>query len=179
MVNVLGVFKSVDNVNSALRALEMSGYTKDDISVVASKDSVGSEDLEFNNSVIDGAKDVAVKGGVVGGLLGLLVGVGALTIPGIGLLFITGPIASALGITGVAGSTISGALTGSIVGGIGGALKELGVEDELAVTYEEDIKEGSIVVGIEAVDDNVENVTNILQKNGATHVTDLKVKDNS
>lgn len=177
MSNVLGVFKNVADVNSALKTLESNGYDKDDISVLASKNSVNTEEIDFDNNVVEGAKDVAVKGGLIGGLVGLLVGVGALTIPGIGLLFITGPIASALGVTGVAGTTLSGALTGSLVGGLAGALKELGADDEMAVSYEQDIKAGNIVVGVEADDEDTDNVVNILQVNGATRVTRLNAHD--
>ncbi len=176
MRNVLGIFKDVQSVNVALASLEMRGYGKEDISVVATREALGSQELKIENNMLKGVTDTAVTGGLIGGFIGLLVGVGALTIPGLGLLFVTGPVAAALGITGVAGATVSGALTGSMVGGIAGALKELGVEESLAVEYEKDVKGGNIILGIETEDEDVHDVIKILTTSGASRVSELQSK---
>lgn len=173
--NVLGTFKNVEQVNAVLNTLELKGYEEDDISIVASKDNVVTENVKFENNVIEGIKDSAKTGGVIGGVLGLLVGVGALSIPGIGLLFVTGPVAAALGITGLAGATLSGALTGAAVGGIAGALKEIGVDEGLAVKYEEDIKSGALFVGVLAKENDAINIRNVFENNGASHISDLVI----
>ncbi|MFZ5425052.1 MAG: low temperature-induced protein [Patescibacteria group bacterium] len=176
--NVLGMFKSVDEVNAVLKTLEVNGYTKDAISVVTSKDALNSDKVKFENNVVEGVKDSAKTGGVIGGILGLLVGVGALTIPGIGLLFVSGPIAAALGITGVAGATASGAIAGSLVGGIAGALKEIGVDEQLAVKYEEDLKQGYLIVGVTARDGDTQRIKDVFSSNGAMHISDLAIEVN-
>ena len=176
MRNVLGIFKDVRSANVALASLEMRGYDKEDISVVATREALGSQELKLENNMLKGVTDTAVTGGLIGGLLGLLVGVGALTIPGLGLLFVTGPVAAALGITGVAGATVSGALTGSMVGGIAGALKELGVEENLAIEYEKDVKGGNIILGVETEDEDVHDVIKILTTSGASRVSELQNK---
>lgn len=173
--NVLGTFENVEQVNAVLSTLKNKNYGEDDISVVASKDNVVTENVKFENNVIEGVKDTAKTGGVIGGILGLLVGVGALSIPGIGLLFVTGPIAAALGITGLAGATLSGALTGAAVGGIAGALKEIGVDEGLAVKYEEDLKRGAIFLGVLAHEEDAHNIRSIFENNGATHISDLVI----
>lgn len=174
MRNVLGIFRDVESTNLALASLEARGYTKDDISVVATKEALGSEDLHFENNMLKGVTDKAMAGGLIGGFLGLLIGVGALTIPGLGLLFITGPVATALGITGVAGATVSGALTGSMVGGVAGALMELGVEDKLALEYEQEVKGGHIILGVESEDEDAPDVIKILTTSGASRITELQ-----
>jgi hypothetical protein len=176
MKNVLGIFKNIESTNVALASLEMRGYSKDDISVVATKEALGSQELQFENNMLKGVTDTAMAGGLLGGFLGLLIGVGALTIPGLGLLFVTGPIATALGITGVAGAAVSGALTGSMVGGIAGALKELGVDESLALEYEQDVKGGNIILGVETEDEDVSDVMKILTTSGATRVSELQNK---
>lgn len=132
--------------------------------------------MKFENNVLEGVKDTAKTGGIIGGILGLLVGLGVLSIPGIGLLFITGPIATALGVTGLAGATASGALTGSLVGGIAGALKEIGVDESLAVKYEEDIKNGSLFVGVKAKEGETAKIKDIFRNNGADHISDLQLQ---
>ena len=91
-------------------------------------------------------------------------------------MFVTGPVATALGITGVAGTTVSGALTGSMVGGIAGALKELGVEESLAIEYEKDVKGGNIILGVETEDEDVHDVIKILTTSGASRVSELQNK---
>lgn len=176
MKNVLGIFRNVQSANVALASLEMRGYSKSDISVIATKEALGSQELKFENNMLRGVADTAMTGGLIGGFLGLLIGVGALTIPGLGLLFVTGPIATALGITGVAGATVSGALTGSMVGGIAGAFKELGVEESLALEYEQDVKGGSIILGVETEDDDAHDVIKILTTSGASRVSELQGK---
>ena len=77
MRNVLGIFKDAQSVNVALASLEMRGFDKEDISVVATREALGSQELKLENNMLKGVTDTAVTGGLIGGFLGLLVGVGA------------------------------------------------------------------------------------------------------
>jgi hypothetical protein len=81
-------------------------------------------------------------GAVVGGLTGILVGLVALAIPGIGLVISAGPIVA--GLTGV----IAGAVTGGIVG----ALVKSGVPEDEAPYYAEGIRRGGTLVSVETSD---------------------------
>src|SRR6185295_19443066 len=81
-------------------------------------------------------------GGALGGTLGLLVGIGALAIPGLGPLIAAGPILAAL----------SGAAAGAAVGGITGALIGMGIPELEAKQYEGKIRGGNILLSIH-VDD--------------------------
>jgi hypothetical protein len=81
-------------------------------------------------------------GAAVGGLTGILVGLAALTIPGIGLAIAAGPI--------VAGLT--GALAGAVTGGVVGALVKSGVPEDEAPYYAEGIRRGGTLVSIETSD---------------------------
>jgi hypothetical protein len=65
-------------------------------------------------------------GGVIGGTLGVLVGLGALAIPGLGPLIAIGPISAGLAGLGV----------GGLVGGFVGALVGMGVTESDAQLYE-------------------------------------------
>jgi hypothetical protein len=84
-------------------------------------------------------------GAVVGALGGLMVGLGVLTIPGVG------PVVSA----GWLLATLAGSATGAVLGGAAGtligALQEQGIDDPDAQVYAESLKRGGslIVVHVE------------------------------
>ena len=67
----------------------------------------------------EGVTAGATTGGVAGGALGLLAGIGALAIPGVGPFIAAGPIMAAL----------SGAALGATTGGIVGGLIGLGIPE--------------------------------------------------
>ena len=81
-----------------------------------------------------------VGGGVVGGVIGLLAGVGALAIPGLGPIIAGGALAS----------TLAGAGIGAVAGGLIGALIGMGIPEEDARYYETGLREGGILVTVDA-----------------------------
>ena len=72
---------------------------------------------------------------MLGGTLGLLAGIGALAIPGLGPFIAAGPLMAAL----------SGAAAGAAVGGITGALIGMGIPEIEAKQYEGKISGGNIL----------------------------------
>lgn len=96
----------------------------------------------------------------MGGLGGLLVGVLALPIPGIGPVIAAGPIAAAL----------TGAGIGAAVGGIIGALTGMGVPEDDARTYEEGVKRGGTLVTVTAEDTQADSAAEIMRSHGAVNV---------
>jgi len=99
-------------------------------------------------------------GAVVGGLTGLLIGLGALVIPGVGPILAAGPIASALGGTAV------GAAAGAITGGLVGALTGLGVPEEEAGMYAEAVRRGGGLVTTTVHDDMIDKAVEIMHRHG-------------
>lgn len=80
---VFGVFTARENAESAINELEDSGYNPKDISIVMQN----KEDAEVihNNtgaSVADSTVSGAATGAAIGGIAGLLVGIGAIALPG-------------------------------------------------------------------------------------------------
>lgn len=173
----LGLFDTTAQANSAYDKLTERGYTSEDISVITRED-FNRGDLNIDNDMKEGVVSGATTGGTLGGILGLLAGVGALTIPGLGALFITGPLVAALGLTGVLASTASGALTGAIAGGLISALKELGVDEATAKNIEDGVKEGKILVGVASHDESDEDdeIEDILEECGADDVVTMELK---
>ncbi len=169
MANVIaGLFDSVTDANNFLADIESRGYTADEVSIITQEDAV-----QIENDATEGVADAAATGGVIGGVLGLLAGVGALTLPGIGALFVSGPIATALGLSGIVGTTATGAVTGALAGGIIGALKELGVDEATAQMYQERIEEGAVMIAVNAKNDG-NDIEQLMDENNAEHViTDM------
>jgi hypothetical protein len=104
------------------------------------QDEQGSRDFahEKNTKAPEGTTAGATVGGVIGGGLGLLAGIGALAIPGLGPLIAAGPIMGALAGLGVGGA----------VGGLIGALVGMGIPEYEAKRYEGHIKEGGILLSV-------------------------------
>jgi hypothetical protein len=123
--------------------LKASGFSGNDISVLF-PDTSTSRDFahEQNTKAPEGAAAGAGTGGVLGGAVGWLVGIGALSIPGLGPFIAAGPIMAAL----------SGAAVGASVGGVTGALVGLGVPEFEAKRYEGKIKSGNILIAVHTED---------------------------
>ena len=156
MKTILGIFKTCETAEQAINAFRNLGISDGDISYLAlDKDTkvVTTEHVNGAGDTASGAATGAVTGGVVGAIAGLVVANGVL--PGLGTLFVAGPIAAALGLTGVAATTAAATITGAAAGGVIGALANFGVDEKEARVYEERIKGGDIAVSatIDSVDE--------------------------
>src|SRR6186713_2030533 len=157
--SVVGIVDDQAQAESLVGALQSAGFTTNDISVLL-PDKRGTKDFahEHNTKAPEGAVAGVAGGGIVGGTLGLLAGVGALAIPGLGPFIAAGPLMAAL----------SGAAAGAAVGGVTGALIGLGIPEYEAKKYEGKIRGGNILVAVH-VDDNAERdrATEIMRRGGA------------
>ena len=137
---VVGVFDGPNHAEQALNELKDAGFTPEQVSVVA-RDTRETRDMaERTGMGGEGAGTGAFLGGITGGVLGWLVGIGALAIPGIGPVVAAGALATTLG----------GAALGAVAGGLIGALTSLGVPEEDARGYEEHVRQGSILLTVDA-----------------------------
>ena len=99
---VFGIYTTRESVERAADALVKSGFQSSDISVLL-PENLGSKAIgtEKNTKAPEGAATGAGSGAVLGGTLGLLAGIGALAIPGVGPLIAAGPIMAALAGMGI------------------------------------------------------------------------------
>jgi hypothetical protein len=179
MKTIIGVFDNRAAAEQAIGGLREHGIADADISYVGGAGADGEIDTTTvhtgdGESVAEGAGAGAVTGGVIGAIAGLVVANGIL--PGLGTLFVAGPIATALGLTGAAATTAAGALTGAAAGGLIGAITNLGASEEDAKVYEERVRSGGVLVAAEIGDHGENEVREVYTRNGADQIN-VYIKD--
>lgn len=120
------------------------------------------------------AEEGAIKGATTGAILGTIAGlvVANGVLPGLGTLFVAGPLLiETFGLTVAAATTLGGAVTGAIAGGLIGGLAKLGVPNEDAYMYQGSLERGSALV-ITRTESPV--AKSILLKNGAIEVKEYR-----
>lgn len=115
-----------------------------DLSYVYVNNKGSLEDGSISNKVGEAALTGAATGAVLGGIVGLVIANGVL--PGFGTLFVAGPLAAALGLTGVAATTAAAAATGATALGLVGALTHVGIAEQDVKLYEDHVRRGEILV---------------------------------
>lgn len=173
---MIALFTEKDDAEGTIKELEKNGYSPKNVSLIMKDDKKASQMAkETGAGVGEGAASGAATGAAVGGITGLLIGLGAITIPGIGAVLIGGPLAAALGLTGAAATTATGAMTGAVAGGLIGALMGLGLTRNEAEHYERRIEEGAILLAIPAYSGQENEVESILSRYNATDIRSLDV----
>ncbi len=162
--SVIGIVETQIQAERIVEQLQQGGIASGDISVLF-PDKRGSKDFahEHNTKAPEGAVAGIGAGGVVGGTLGLLAGIGALAIPGVGPLIAAGPLMA----------TLSGVAAGAAVGGIAGGLIGLGVPEYEAKSYEGKIRSGNILIAVHT--ENGETGKRTKQIFGANDAHDIAV----
>jgi len=159
---VVGLFDDRDDAHSAVQDLMAAGYGRERISLVATDPSGTYERYVVTadgNLAGEGAATGFTSGAVVGGLLGMLIGSGAILFPPAGIL-VAGPIAGLL----------AGAAAGAATGGVLGGLIGLGIPQDHADTYAEGIRRGGTLISISVDESEVARVRDLLDRDGAVNV---------
>lgn len=164
---ITALYDRTEDAHSALRDLQKMDIPHNDISLIAN-DATGeySRSNGRNTSTESDAAEGAVAGATFGGIGGLVVGLAALAIPGIGPVLAAGPLASALIAAGI------GAGVGAVTGGIVGALTEMGVNEETAGYYAEGIRRGGTLLTVHVPENMSKQVMDVLNRHNAIDVED-------
>jgi tetrahydromethanopterin S-methyltransferase subunit C len=160
---VFGIYPSSLSAESAVDRIVAAGFSNSDVSVLMA-DTASTKDFahEKSTKAPEGAATGVTAGGVVGGTLGLLAGIGALAIPGVGPLIAAGPIMGALAGLGVGGA----------VGGLVGALVGLGIPEYEAKRYEGRVKDGGVLLSVHCdTSDEISRAKQLLKETGADDIS--------
>jgi len=158
-----GIYATREMAENAVDQFLAAGFRNEDISVLL-QDNTGTKDFahEKATKAPEGTAAGVVTGGIIGGTLGLLAGIGALAIPGIGPFIAAGPIMGAL----------AGVGSGGVVGGIVGALIGMGIPEFEAKRYEGRVKSGGILFSVHCDNsDWVHKAKDLLKRTGAEDVS--------
>jgi hypothetical protein len=160
---VFGIYHNRDQAERSVDRLLAGGFSNDDISVLL-PDNQTTKDFahEKNTKAPEGTTTGVAAGGAVGGTLGLLAGIGALAIPGVGPFIAAGPIMGALAGLGVGGA----------VGGLIGALVGMGIPEYEAKRYDGRIKEGGVLLSVHCdTSDEIARAKDLLKHTGAQDIS--------
>ncbi len=155
---VIDAFDNVRSAREAVGEIRRLGIPAERISLLANQQAAGTHNSEAVTDAEIGADVVADAGigAALGSIGGLLLGLAAFAIPGIGPVVAAGPLFT----------TLSGAGLGAVAGGVVGALNEAGVPEEEAHRYKDDVRGGSVLVVVQTDDAAAERVREILDRHG-------------
>ena len=178
MRTVAHLYDSYEHAQTVVNELESAGFTHENVSLVANQGATSTYNSTATTGTLTGDMapaampgDVPVTtaqpeaagagagtgasiGTIIGGGAGLLAGIGALAIPGVG------PVVAA----GWLIATLTGAGAGAAAGGLLGSLTGAGVSEEHAHVYAEGVRRGSTLVTVRAEDGRVAEAEAIMAR---------------
>lgn len=160
---VFGIYATPEAAEAAVDHLVAGGFPHAAISaLLPDNETTRVFAHEKNTKAPEGTTAGAATGGILGGTLGLLVGLGALALPGVGPLIACGPLLSAL----------AGVAVGGTLGGLVGALVGMGIPEYEAKLYEGAVKDGGTLLSVQCeTSEQVRNATSALEATGARDIS--------
>jgi len=165
-ISVFGLFHDEATLARAVDALKAAGFRETDISaLLPDRASTQAFAHEKHTKAPEGAAAGATAGVIGGGTVGLLLGLGAIAIPGLGAFLAAGPIVAALAGAGAGGAV--GTLTGALIG--------MGIPEYEAKRYESFLHDGGALVSVHADDEDwARKARSLLDGFGGTDISDKR-----
>ncbi len=157
--SVVAVYPDNAMAERAVRKLHEAGFARDDLSIVGRDFQMTEKPVGFV-SLGENAK----TGAWFGGLFGLCVGAAFLILPGLGPIVVAGPLTAVL----LAG--LEGAVAGTALGSLAGALVGLGVPNDRALEYETQVKGGKFLVVVRGAPEVAARAHSLLVSEATEHV---------
>ena len=165
MQTMTRLYDSHDAAVTVVNKLEAAGISHGDISIVSNNAEGRLIDGHTLNDQDDatatGAGTGASIGTVLGGGAGLLAGIGALAIPGVGPIVAAGWLVAAL----------TGAGVGAAAGGLLGSLTGAGVSEEDSHVYAEGVRRGGTLVTVRADEAQAAQIRSMLDDTTPVDIT--------
>lgn len=158
---VTATFKTRAAVEEVLTRLEALGVSDEQISLIVTDETRGSSfNIVEDDKTEEGFAAGAAAGGIIGAVLGTMATASAIMIPGLNII-VTGAIVSSLAGLG------AGAAAGGLLGGLIGA----GIPEHEAKIYEDEVKNGAVLLAIKPQDNDQKKVIkDILERADSYHL---------
>jgi hypothetical protein len=157
---VMCIVEDTEQAETVVQKLRGAGFPSNEISVLF-PNKRGTRDFahEHSTKAPEGAVAGVSAGGVIGGGFGLLIGLGVISLPGLGPLIAAGPVLAAL----------SGAAAGATALGVAGALVGMGIPEIEAKRYEGKIRGGNILISVHTESSKERNVAEQVYREARAH----------
>ncbi|MGI5840704.1 MAG: hypothetical protein ACOX6N_00565 [Patescibacteria group bacterium] len=180
---MVGIFDNYDDADKALRDLRGAGFDVEDMELGGSRRQSNVSEAGRRGGVTTMRRDRTgnigngvITGAIIGALAGLIYGIVATIVPGLAGILFVGPIAGALGLTGIAAVTVTGAVLGAAIGGLIGALERAGgVREEAGAYYDEEVRGEDVMLMVPVADGRSNEVERIFNRNGVAQVRTVDV----
>jgi uncharacterized protein (TIGR02271 family) len=162
---VVALYDNFNDAQAAVEELVAVGISRDNISLVAS-DASGQYANRINTSSTM-TEDEDVSGGEgagFGAVVGALVGLGAMIIPGVGPVIAAGPL-----VAGLIGAGV-GAAAGAITGGITANLIDMGVDETYANYYSEGVKRGGTLLTAQVDEQYLNTARDVMNRHNPVEI---------
>ena len=154
---VMGIIEATPRAERVIEDLAAAQFAHEDISILYLSPRELAEESD-QSDVLKGA----AAGSATGGTLGALAGLASFAIPGVG------PVIGA----GILGSATAGAAAGGVLG----AWSQIGLEDDLAATYQESLEKGETIIAIDTPNpDRAADAEHILRDHDCSMVNTFQV----
>lgn len=159
---ISATFKTREAVIVVLEKLEEIGIDEKQVSMVVADDTTGNSfNLETHSRAGEGTAIGGTAGGLIGGILGALSTGAAIALPGVNII-----------VAGIVISTLAGVGAGALTGGLVGALIGAGIPEHEAKIYEDEIRNGSILLAVQPDNkEKIDEIKNILDHSDAHNIT--------
>jgi uncharacterized membrane protein len=153
----VAIYASHVEADSAVKELAKSGFDMKKLSIVA-KDYHTEEHVTGYYTTGDRMMAWGKLGAFWGGLWGLLFGSALFLIPGIGPVFMAGPL------VGVIVNALQGAVAVGGLSALGAGLVSLGIPRHSALAYETEIAAGKFVLIVHGTQDEITQARSLLER---------------
>jgi len=181
--NLYASFVDSAQAEKAAGALLDYGVAKEDLSLVTNNDRYNYDDDDDTVNEHSGDTERSAKTGIstttgadagagaakgagVGLAVGIVAGLASIFVPGFGLVYGGGALASAIG------AAVATTAAGAVAGGVTGYLKDQGVEETAANAYAQDLKNGGALLQVNLANGKVDQATasGIVAKYGGSNM---------
>jgi len=167
MITLSRLYTDPARARAVVDELKASGLPEDDIGVIAASrrashpmENAGLQNaddrIDRDRDGHDDRNEAVAKGAGLGAAAGILAGLSAFVLPGIGTVAAAGWLTAAL----------AGAVAGGAAGGVVGALVESGIDENDAAGFADGIKRGGTLVTVRVMDEDRDHYEDILSQAG-------------